>query len=102
KLRLFAIESSTGRVRWESQELARTDWGKAPVAFALTDSAAVVHVDKNGPARIDLHSGAVKWRADVFGGAQPSGVIVERGNQLFITNHKKLVAVEPTSGAVIW
>jgi outer membrane protein assembly factor BamB len=102
KRQAFAIESSTGRARWESVELARNEWGKSPTVLAITESSAVVSVDKSGMASIDLRTGAVQWRNNVFSGDPAADAFINRENRLFLARKKKLAALDLTTGSVVW
>jgi outer membrane protein assembly factor BamB len=100
--RVFAIEATTGAPRWESRELAARDWEKVPVILGEADSTAVLHVDKSGPARIDLRTGALLWRSKIFEGDEPGGTVVRRANLILVTRDKELAAIEAGTGAVVW
>jgi outer membrane protein assembly factor BamB len=102
KRRVFAIESSTGRARWESVELARNEWGKRPMVLAVTESSAVVSVDKSGTVSIDLRAGGVQWRNNDFSGEPAADAFMNRENRLYLARKKLLAALDLTTGSVVW
>jgi hypothetical protein len=99
---VYGIEAATGHMRWENVELASEAWAKSPTAITVSDSTAVVHVDRSGPAKIDFRSGALHWRGDLFRGDQPAAALVRHGDRLFIPREKKLAALDLATGAVLW
>lgn len=102
KRQAFAIESSTGRARWEGVELVRNEWGKLPAVLAVTESSAVVSVDKSGLVGIDLRTGAVQWRNNVFSGEPAADAFMNLESRLFLARKKKLAALDLTTGSVVW
>ncbi len=108
---VIAIDTA-GTVRWESAELAKSDWGAMPVGLADTASTAILHVDEGGPVRVDLSTGHMQWRANVFKGSNPAGdgrgrnprpqPIHSNGEHVFIVQESTIAALQPTTGAIAW
>lgn len=117
---LVALDLKTGSLRWKKQ--LRTDFGGVPGEWAYAESPlvdgeqlVVTPGGKTPLVALNKRTGAVIWRAAASGsllstlfGAEPAGyasvavVQVGRVRQYVTFLEKGLVAVDATSGAMLW
>ena len=116
---LVAMDIDSGKVRWEQRGLLRSDpelWevdgvhslsGHQP-PLADTDSTLILYINKDGPFKIHAATGAPLWRVDALKGQDPPTLaamyprITLAGPVLLVPYEKKLSAVDPNDGRVVW
>lgn len=116
---LVAIDIDSGKVRWEQRDLLRSDpelWefdgvhglGGHQPPLADTDSTLILYINKDGPFKIHAATGALLWRVDALKGKDPPTLaamyprLTIAGPGLLVPYEKKLSAVDPNDGRVVW
>jgi outer membrane protein assembly factor BamB len=116
---LVAIDIDDGKVRWEQRTLLRSDpeqWeidgvhtlGGHQPPLADTDTTLILYINKDGPFKIHVATGALLWRVDALKGENPPTLAAMyplmplADSMLLVPYEKKLMAVDPRSGRVVW
>ena len=116
---LVAMDVDSGRVRWVQTGLLRSNpelWeldgvqslnGHQP-PLADTDSTLILYINKDGPFKIHATTGALLWRVDGLTGEDPPTLaamyprLALAGPVVLVPYGKKLAAVDPNDGRVVW
>ncbi len=116
---LVAMDIDSGKVRWEQRGLLQSDpelwdldgvhsvWGHQP-PLPDTDSTLILYINKDGPFKIHAATGALLWRVDALKGEDPPTLaalyprLTLAGPGLLVPYEKKLSAVDPNDGRVVW
>jgi outer membrane protein assembly factor BamB len=116
---LVAMDVDSGKVRWTQRTLLGSEpelWevdgvhslsGHQP-PLADTDSTLILYINKDGPFKIHVATGALLWRVDGLKGEDPPTLAAMYppmplgDSMLLVPYEKKLMAVDPRSGRVVW
>jgi outer membrane protein assembly factor BamB len=116
---LVAMDIDSGKVRWKQQALLRSDpelWetdnvhslrGHQP-PLVDSDSTLILYINKDGPFKVHAATGQLLWRVDQLKGEDPPTLAkayppMALGDSILLVPYgKKLMAVNPRDGAVLW
>ena len=116
---LVAMDIDSGKVRWRQHALLRSDpelWetddihslsGHQP-PLVDSDTTLILYISKDGPFRIHAKTGQLLWRVDQLQGEDPPTLAkayppMALGETILVVPYgKKLMAVNPSDGRVVW
>ena len=108
---LRSLEARSGRLVWrvnilEDNGAANLQWGMAASPLVLEDEVVVLPGGPNGRSIVayDRHTGARRWSALDDKAAYSSPMLVTLGGQpqILAITAKRLVALVPGTGALLW
>ena len=116
---LVAMGIDSGKVRWQQHDLLRSDpelWetddvhslsGHQP-PLVDSDTTLILYLNKDGPFKIHAATGQLLWRVDQLKGEDPPTLakgypLMALGDTVLLVPYgKKLMAVNPSDGRVVW
>ena len=116
---LVAMDIDSGKVRWQQHALLRSDpelWetdgvhslsGHQP-PLVDSDTTLILYINKDGPFKIHAQTGQLLWRVDQLKSEDPPTLakgyspLALGDTMLLVPYGKKLMAVNPSDGRVVW
>jgi outer membrane protein assembly factor BamB len=81
-----ALESKTGKVIWQSAEMAEEAWYSSPVKATIQGKEQYVQLAHGNLFGVDAKSGAVLWKTDWRGGVAVIPTPIIDGDSVYITS----------------
>ncbi len=81
-----ALDKKTGKVIWQSAEMAKEAWYSSPVKATINGKDQYVQLAHKNLFGVDAKSGAVLWKTDWRGGVAVIPTPIVKGDSVYITS----------------